>query len=157
MFRRKNKNKCSVPKECKIKIFNKTYTISIIIEGDVTDQDCMNAYEYFLEINEKVESIIKEYVENNYFELIREYYVDISSGNPSWSREHKDYFCIIKDYENKEKKAIDIVLKNIKPVYFSIGDKGSSLLFFLFNSIDGHGFDIVITPNFIIVPHDEFE
>lgn len=157
MFGRKNKNKCSVPKECKIKIFNKTYTISIIIEGDVIDDDCMNAYEYFVEMHEQVEAKIKEYVENNYFDLIKEYYVDISFGNSTLSREYKDYSCIIKDYENKEKKAIDIVLKNIKPVYFSIGENGISLLFFLFNSVDGHGFDIVITPNFIIVPHDELE
>lgn len=108
-------------------------------------------------MNEQIESKIKEYAADNYFELIKEYYVDITFGNSTFGREYKERFCIIKDYEKKEKRAIDIVLKNIKPIYFSIGENSSSQLFFLFNSVDGHGFDVVITPNLIIVPHDELE
>ncbi len=157
MFFRKNKNKCNIPKTCKIKLFNKTYTISVIIEGNVVDDDCMNLYKHFITVTEQIETKIKEYVEKNYFKLLKDYYVDFSDDYPLLSQERKEHMSVIKDYENKEKEAIDIVLKNIRPTYFSVLEKEKSYLFFFLNDIDEDGFDVVINPNFLVVPHDEFE
>lgn len=157
MFRRKNKIDVRVPNECKIKMFDKTYSIKILIEGDVTDDDCLNIYKHFISINEQIESKIKEYVESNYFELIKDYYIDVTFANFPFSKERKEHSQFVRDYETKEKKSIENVIKNIEPIYFSILDGGKSALFFLFNSADSHGFDVVITSSLDIIPHDELE
>lgn len=155
IFKRKNRDKQIIPEKCTITFFGGNYPISVIIEGDVSDDDCIDYYNRFINMHGQIELTIKEYVEKNYFELIKEYYTDITFSNTTSGKNYEAYSAIRKDYENNKRNATDIFLKNIRPIYYSILENGRSILFILFNDADGHGMDLVITPELKVISHDE--
>ncbi len=85
--------------------------------------------------------------------LLLNYYLGLEFESHK-GKEYQEHLLIIRDYENNTTKAMDIVLRNIEPKYFSIYGEKKGYLFLYMNSSDSYGFDAILSSDIIIKLHD---
>ncbi|MCH5208608.1 MAG: hypothetical protein J1F04_06960 [Oscillospiraceae bacterium] len=148
----KKKYKRRYPSVCTIELFGVKYKIqfSAVEATDDTSYDIiMNEYNYFMsaQVQEQIQAVLKKYIEENYFDIIEFHYIgiDIASIPPS-RKERSEYSAVLKDYEDGSKNAMEIVLKNLKPVNFSVYGRNESYLSLYVNDADEYGLNVTVTP-----------
>lgn len=142
-----------------ITFFGKEYDIDILVEIEVSEaQNISNdlfakVIDDFIDNLTRIQDKIEEYVRNEYRTIIEDYYLGLEFV-PNKSKEYQEHLLIIRDYENNTTKAMDIVLRNIEPKYFSIYEEKKGYLFLYMNSSDSYGFDAILSSDIIIKLHD---
>lgn len=150
-------NKRDVPTECRIKLFGETFEIKILNEIDkdthISIELTKDMLQLLWEKNEEIQECIRKYVLDNYRSILENYYLCLSYPSTK-SDEYNQFLLLRNDYENDKKDNIDIVLKNIKPIYYSITEDNQSYLFLYMNDSDGYGIDVILLPHLSVQIHD---
>ncbi len=152
----KSKHKCDFGK-LKLFFFGVEHYVDFVIEteedNNLNKEDIDEQCRLLTERIDEVEAKLVEYVESNYYNIIIEFYASIDPKTIS-KKESSDFRLVMNDLKNNTMSATDIILKNIKPIYFSIVDNTHSYLFVYLGYTDGYGLDIVFNPEIIIHGHD---
>lgn len=152
----KGKRKCD-SKKIKIIFFEVEHCIDFLIEteenNNLNKENIEEQCRFLTERVYEIEAKVVEYVENNYYNIIDAFYASIDPKTIS-KKELSDFRLIMSDLKNNTMDAKDIILKNIKPIYFSIIDDMQSYLFVYLCHTDEYGLDIVFNPEIIIHGHD---
>ena len=142
----------------KIVMFGRQFKIKVDTEieepMDIPPDFTSQMFNMLISRMNEVESSIKMYVLSNYREIIENYYLYVSYPSKR-SAEYKEHLSVINDYENNTKNHIDIILKNIQPICFSISNKEPSYLFLYVNDVDEFGIDVDLLPQIVFHKHDE--
>ncbi len=155
---KKNKGKRKYDsKKIKINFFGVEHYVDFVIEieenNNLNQENIEEQCRWLIERVDEIEAKVVEYVENNYYDIIDEFYASIDSKTIS-NKEYLDFKFIMSDLKNNTMDAKDIILRNIKPIYFSIINDMRSYLFVYLSHTDEYGLDIVFNPEIIIHGHD---
>lgn len=160
LFHKQKRLKSEEPSECQIDLFGKLFTIKVINEMEATmdapDGLVAQMIKKLHEFSSAIDNAIEEYINDNYFNIIKEYYLHLCYPSHK-TQEYKEHLDLTHDYENNLCNHKDILIKNIRPIYYSVTATDSSYLFLYINDSDGCGVDVVLFPNLEIHKHDEIE
>lgn len=152
----KSKRECD-SKKIKIIFFGVEHYVDFVIEteenNNLNKENIEEQRRLLTERVDEIEAKVVEYVENNYYDIIDKFYASIDPKTIS-KKESSDFRFIMSDLKNNTMGAKDIILRNIKPIYFSIINDMRSYLFVYLCYTDGYGLDIVFNPEIIIHGHD---
>lgn len=157
LFHRQKKPEAKEPSECQINLFGQCFTIKILNEMEdtmsVPDDLVSEMIKKLFDYSSVIEQSIEEYVKDNYFQIIEEYYLPLSYPSRRTS-EYEEHISLVSDYENQLCNHKDILIKNLRPVYYSITSTDSSYLFLYVHDWEGHGVDIDLFPKIVIHKHE---
>lgn len=154
LFNKKSKDKNNACSKCDFSLFGKSSQIEVLCEIEASidiHPDCVrHNLDDFINRNEEIEHSIRKYIVDNYRMIIEDYYLCLSYPSKK-SKEYSDYLLLLDDYNNTTANHLDIILKNIKPVYFSVIDVSRSYLFLYINASDEYGIDVEIYPHKVAI------
>ena len=103
-----------------------------------------------------IEQAIKTYVNEHYYQIIEDYYLDLCYPSKE-SQEYKEHIALVNDFEYNTINHEEILIKNIKPIYYAIVSPAKAYLFLYLNDSDEYGIDVNLLPQISIRKHDEIE
>lgn len=156
-FKKSKENRKFDTQKLELSFWGVKYYVDLIVETEENDnlakEDIEEQCRLLISRINEVEKKLAEYVENNYYNIITEFYLSVSSKTISKS-EAIDFRLVMDDLKNNTMDAKGIILKNIRPIYFSVVDNARSYLFVYLSYADEYGLDIIFNPEIVIHEHD---
>ena len=153
-FRKKNHIEPKYPSSCDIVLFGRKYSVEVIVEAEKNSDisvDIVKAHLSMLTNNtSQIESSVEEYVAENYNWLMENYYSELLIPSDIIQTELSSE----KNSVNKHTRYVNLITRNLRPIYFSVVNQEQCYLFLYVNEYDEYGIDIDLLPIIFIHMHE---
>ena len=146
--------------DAKLRLWNADYEIQLLTETKgkeifFTDAQ-QNAFQAYVKIEQQIQDCIKQYYEENYHEIVTEYYLNFQDEWESCCKLEEEFQKIIANEEQTQKQSLELLLRYFSPQSITFFENGDCVLLAFLAENDDHGIAVTIFPQLEIMSQDEY-